>query len=407
MKNKIKFLILFIAVMFISVISVNAEATVCEYDKINLTVTFDEGGTSTINQDFYPKQETPWWISWLVNHSSGNIDETKDLEFQEKELFGSCPSKIYTCKYEEWSVNTGIKRLLNKEAGRFLHLSKVYLFYSENEMKDNKELAKVENTGEWDVTSDYITSAIEGFKACSGFDIPVVDLLSGVFCFGLNGGLTAGIKHWWELEEFAVKRKECSFAEYTGDLPSYNLACPNLNVYIGRFNDALNQYKACSKTDAACISKTLTNVNEKETLIKNYCKSILKEQDFDGGVEEDCIEACLNNVDQTIKAKKDAGLLSEDDGDCGFSQRLGVWLLNIFRWIKYILPVLVIVLGILDFIKAIGSDKEDEMKKAQKSFIIRLIAAALVFIVPLILEFVLIKMGFSEYVSGCEMFYSK
>ena len=72
-----------------------------------------------------------------------------------------------------------------------------------------------------------------------------------------------------------------------------------------------------------------------------------------------------------------------------------VWLNNIVRWAKYILPVIVIILGILDFIKAVGSDKEDDMKKAQGKFMKRLIAAALVFIVPLILEFILEKMGFN------------
>ena len=70
------------------------------------------------------------------------------------------------------------------------------------------------------------------------------------------------------------------------------------------------------------------------------------------------------------------------------------------RWIKYLLPVVVIILGILDFIKAIGADKEDEMKKAQGSFVRRLIAAALVFLIPLILEFVLDKMGFGYDTCG-------
>ena len=69
------------------------------------------------------------------------------------------------------------------------------------------------------------------------------------------------------------------------------------------------------------------------------------------------------------------------------------------KWIKYIAPVLVIVLGILDFIKAIGSDKDDEMKKAQGRFMRRLIAAAIIFLVPFIIEFILTKMGFTVY--GC------
>ena len=44
---------------------------------------------------------------------------------------------------------------------------------------------------------------------------------------------------------------------------------------------------------------------------------------------------------------------------------------------------------ILDFMKAIASDNPDDMKKSGAKFIKRLIAAVLIFIVPLILEFLL------------------
>jgi hypothetical protein len=49
--------------------------------------------------------------------------------------------------------------------------------------------------------------------------------------------------------------------------------------------------------------------------------------------------------------------------------------------------------------KVIGSGKEDEMKKVQGRFIRRLIVAGLIFIVPIILEFVLEKFGFTA--GGC------
>ena len=98
---------------------------------------------------------------------------------------------------------------------------------------------------------------------------------------------------------------------------------------------------------------------------------------------------CLNVKKLIAKKEGNEGLST-----CGFSGRLMSFISNILRWAKYLLPVFVIVLGILDFMKAIGADKEDEMKKAQQRFIKRLIAAALLFIVPLILEFVLDKMGF-------------
>ena len=110
-------------------------------------------------------------------------------------------------------------------------------------------------------------------------------------------------------------------------------------------------------------------------------------------------------IKQTLNEyKKDTDLYDDynNEYDCGFSDRLMVWVINIFKWAKYILPVVVIILGILDFIKAIGNDKEDEMKKSQKRFITRLIAAALVFLIPLIIEFVLIKMGFGY--NSCGLF---
>ena len=388
-------LLLFIILLFICTFSsAKAQTIECEYGNSGLVVKFDESGTSEINQDFYPNSDTPWWVNWFINNSSGNIEATQNLAVQPYELIGSCPEKIYTCKYEEWSVNAGIKNLFNGETGRFLHLKKVYLFYSEGEMNDNSELAAVENTGEWDATSEYITSLIEGYEACSDYDAWWLDEITGGLCASVSFVWTAGVKSLWAAEEFAVKRKECFTAEYSGDLPTYNLACPNLNVYLGRFNLALNEYTSCPDSDAVCKSKAITNVNEKETLIKDYCKSIMQEQDYDGGTEQDCIDACLNIAVQTTKAKKAVGLLSEAGGDCSVSGRMLVWVSNIMRWIKYILPVIVIVMGILDFIKAIGADKEDEMKKAQSKFIKRLIAAALVFLVPLIIEFALDKMGF-------------
>jgi len=101
--------------------------------------------------------------------------------------------------------------------------------------------------------------------------------------------------------------------------------------------------------------------------------------------------------------KKNAGLIESELGKCGFSARLAVWVRNVVKWVKYIIPVVLIILGILDFIKAITKDKEEELKKAQSRFIKRLIASALIFIIPFILGFVLDKMGFGEYIEGCNL----
>lgn len=61
----------------------------------------------------------------------------------------------------------------------------------------------------------------------------------------------------------------------------------------------------------------------------------------------------------------------------------------LFTIIKIIAPVLVIVFGSLDFAKAIFQADEEKQKKAGQDFIKRLIAAALIFLIPTILEIIL------------------
>jgi len=127
--------------------------------------------------------------------------------------------------------------------------------------------------------------------------------------------------------------------------------------------------------------------------LRKYCNTLTNYADYSSN-KDSCIYKCLRIKDYL------PGITS-NNSVCGFSQKLALYIRNIVKWVKYIIPVIVIVLGILDFIKAIAADKEDEIKKAQGRFVKRLIAAALIFIVPLIIGFVLDKMGFEEYVSGC------
>lgn len=59
---------------------------------------------------------------------------------------------------------------------------------------------------------------------------------------------------------------------------------------------------------------------------------------------------------------------------------------DVLKYPKIIVPILLILLGTLDFAKAVIASKEDEMKKAQSTFIKRVIAAVGVFFVPVIVD---------------------
>ncbi len=65
---------------------------------------------------------------------------------------------------------------------------------------------------------------------------------------------------------------------------------------------------------------------------------------------------------------------------------------TIITIIKIVVPILLVIFGMLDLVKAMISQKEDEIKKGQNLFIKRLISGALVFfvftIVQLIISFV-------------------
>lgn len=56
--------------------------------------------------------------------------------------------------------------------------------------------------------------------------------------------------------------------------------------------------------------------------------------------------------------------------------------------IKIVVPILLVVFGMLDLMKGITAQKEDEIKKGQQLFIKRLISGALVFLVFTIVQFI-------------------
>lgn len=169
----------------------------------------------------------------------------------------------------------------------------------------------------------------------------------------------------------------------------------NENENIDGLKDYWTRYKEClDNNNAACAVEEISNYNNKKDILKSWCNTILSNNDYDNSCVQRCLE--LNNELLSLEGTTDPN----NTGDtCGLSKRLVSWILNIIKWVKYIIPAILVILGIIDFIRAVASDKDDEMKKAQGRFIKRLIAAALIFIVPFILEFVLDKMGFE--VSSC------
>ena len=58
----------------------------------------------------------------------------------------------------------------------------------------------------------------------------------------------------------------------------------------------------------------------------------------------------------------------------------------VYTVLQIVVPIIIVILGMIDLIKAVIASKEDEIKKAQMTFIKRLIAGALVFFVFVVVK---------------------
>ena len=184
--------------------------------------------------------------------------------------------------------------------------------------------------------------------------------------------------------------KFCEVEEIDEDLCNLNYL-DNCGYIYSKTSENYLITEGCPLYNRYYTSYQDTKDNDNLVKLKNYCQSVTNSHDYSEN-KYSCINLCLNISDYLPELK------TEDDR-CGFSWDLINFIANIIKWGKYLVPVIVMVFGILDFIKAIAADKEDEMKKAQGRFVKRLIAAALIFIIPFIIEFVLDKLGFDAF--GC------
>ena len=84
-------------------------------------------------------------------------------------------------------------------------------------------------------------------------------------------------------------------------------------------------------------------------------------------------------------------------GSLGFVVSIVKFILNIIQWV---VPIILIILGTIDLVKAVTAGKEDDIKKGQKTLIKRAIAAVIIFLIPLLVGTLMGMIG-SEGWKGC------
>ena len=398
--------------IFIFPISLNAETIDCEYNYKDLKLTFDTDNLNSVNvsaQGFKEKN-----INLLVYKTSETVDLDKDVIVGQSIFMSAeetaCPAKLKVCTYSFWSIDTNDPRqsigtIINSfdegffsslaEDFKFIDEGKRLLIYTQNEY--DKSGFKRYEKGHIDLFSfDEVKRELFGDTNVGFFKQFEAELL------GFFQSMTH-IKTAEGAETYAFryeKVEDCVDVMYGGDLPTYNAECPAIEALMNKYDGIINDYKKCSDNSCKIMNKSKIEVTENE--IKDQCKMIMPHYNYDGE-QAKCLETCLSLIEIFNSKKENTDLSLEslnNSRPCGLSEKLLVWILNIIKWVKYIIPVIVILFGMVDFIRGFVSDKDDGLKKAQGRFVKRLIAAALIFIVPLIITFILEKMGFSSSMCG-------
>lgn len=150
--------------------------------------------------------------------------------------------------------------------------------------------------------------------------------------------------------------------------------CFSYNSYIKQLK---SNFPKCEKNDV----QSCYTFNTVKSKLKTLCSSTVSY----GSYNNPCVVSCLG-LEQELANIENSEI---NEGTCNVSDKILKLIKNVFKWGKYIAPVLVIILSILDFIKALAAQNDDEMKKAQGRFVKRLISAALLFIIPFLIEFAL------------------
>lgn len=163
---------------------------------------------------------------------------------------------------------------------------------------------------------------------------------------------------------------------------------PNVNLNTCESYDLLlTQLQRYAETKEGCNGQGFReNYNKLKDLCNNYFEN--KGAAFKGADGKTIAFSCSSRCENLQSDRDKICNISPEGTTCG-SLGAGTvgWLMKILKIIRYIIPVLVIALSILDFITAIASSNDDDVKKAGGKFVKRIIAAAIIFILPAILQF--------------------
>lgn len=141
------------------------------------------------------------------------------------------------------------------------------------------------------------------------------------------------------------------------------------------------------------ILKFYLDENEKTIGYDINNKSSMRKaaSDAKGTPFEDLVEATSNSSGGNTSITDPSSIEIVEKNDCIslLGEEIERLIKNVLKTIQYLGPILVAILTIFDLIKAALGGEEEEMKKVYQKLVKRLIAAVLLFFIPLLVNFML------------------
>lgn len=384
MKKNLKYILALFIMIFCGVSRVEATGITCEYDivgagtsKYYLILSQEEDGliyvwknssSKDITSDAWESVGSPKKAEDLKEYSSSNsefrIANSSDDRITDNVL-NSCPEKVYR----------------NRD-------SLVYVF------NDNFVVGEGHPNG--DLLDPYYNSSFKSLNAGNSQDTTIDDVDIATKGYGETCG---------DLSDYWIKdpgnNKSCLYAtqiqfdittvEDFGNKTEEKTSC--IIVQVIEENSKLVTYSNfehwtnVTTIDATGITEACSSSNSMYAQYQRLDESVMPKNITLTTTKND------NEKYQGVLTVRNSTGASEDiTGNSNCEQILGDDLLDeIQKYINIIriaVPILLFVLGTIDFAKAVFSN-EDEMKKAQKAFMKRVIIAVAFFLIPTLLNLLL------------------
>lgn len=171
---------------------------------------------------------------------------------------------------------------------------------------------------------------------------------------------------------------------------------PNYQVNYGQTYDQIYD----SKTGCQCISISIvsTTIGGNFMTINNGSGSSKTGADANLSTSQVVSESDKSNTNNTNNNQNsNSNFKNQYIGNttCGgitsftFHERVPKLTSTVYNLLKLAVPIILVIMGMIDMFKAMSAGKEDEIKKAQKKFINRLIAGICAFLVFILVETVI------------------